>query len=344
MSAAGIVAVTVVAISGDTVLAYDAESTDTVRSVKERLRDARPGLAVCWQTLLLAGGFGEGAVAEDNAALADCGGDSCMEVVFQLVSCTQIEDLASNNADIVEEVAWAIDSMYVGDAAELLDGLFECAPADVIGKVNRIGNMIKKKELSDWEKKPRSLTEICLPPFYVLKAACLPRVMEALSSQDLVQSGNVQAQISMAFGWLGPVMVPHVVSWLALLPRPLERSMLWRVQVFERFQNSTFGSKIGPPVRRAAKAALSNRAVVSKARVDELASLCACLTNKLRRSSAGYSDSQKAALASPEWGTLELLRQQANSALIDLRERAREDIKVRYEVDRAIAKLGLAVS
>lgn len=296
--------IAVIGLTGDLVAALRLLPTAKVREIKRLVFESQPTAAPSWQQLFLEGReLQDGEVAESfvlplsSEDDAPVGHDTA--VFIQLVIVVDLHDLVHGPHETALEVAASLDAL--GEAAEpyVASFLGDMEQAAIITCVQSLSERLN-----------------VAGDFSNLKAAFRPHVFEVLASTGPQPRGRRRCWKFDVLSWLGPNAVPHLVSWLAHLERPLLPQWRRCAELLRSYPDS-------PRVCLAAKSALSDRGGPSVARVDELA--------QLRRSLG-----RNIACAAPEerW-TLEDLRNRAFAALCDLHEHS-ADCKVRYAAARAL--------
>jgi len=152
----------------------------------------------------------------------------------------------------------------------------------------------------------------------ILKAAIIPQVIRIL---DLPDPKRDFGKVICAVSWLGEMLVPHLVAWLGVRPRPLCSNLRPKVELLRQLCPSA-------RVRLAATRALSDGGKVSTARVEELANLRGALLRDLRVEK----------LVPPLRKELEKWREEVTLTLRSCGNAASDTPAVRYALQRALRR------
>lgn len=307
MADGGTVEFSITTLSGETVAAPTLLLPQTVLALKKAICEERPSANPHWQRLLV-----QGRMLGDAEDLEQFRSQDPVQV--QMVVVMDPWDLLQE-VEVATQAARCLDALGTDKVAPHLARLFE-DPA---------GNPLSPKAVEDmlFELARRLLfsrTKALPLPF--LRTALVPHALLMLESEGLPENRR-QCRISFIFQFLGSVSVPRLVAWLRLQPRPLREDLRWRVEQLRGRDDSA-------PVRLAAKVALSDRGVLSKARIQELVAVHHAL--KLDIGEA----------VGIERSTLEALLVQAGTTLRGLEALAAEP-HVKYALSKALKQVGFVM-
>eukprot|EP00927_Polykrikos_kofoidii_P018276 TRINITY_DN18442_c0_g1_i1.p1 TRINITY_DN18442_c0_g1~~TRINITY_DN18442_c0_g1_i1.p1 ORF type:complete len:299 (-),score=38.28 TRINITY_DN18442_c0_g1_i1:257-1153(-) len=290
----------VVGLTGDVIAELQVPPSTTVAQIKLSIYETEPTAAPALQKLLLGGRELPDTEVAQHLSLPDDGTYDGEITVLHLVIHVELDQLLNSPPETCVETVTSLDAM--GDAAEpCVTGLFQdIDPANVVDGLRTLRRNLKTAgDLNNF------------------KVALRPNVLEVLMcDRHEVRDRRWMREV---LPWLGPTLVPHLVSWLAHLDRPLAPHLRQCLDVLK-------AAGLPERVVLAARIALSDTGGVSSARIDELASLWRSLGRNVASCRSGT-----------ELARLKALRHRAYEALLDLGENA-ADCKVRYKIKRILGR------